>query len=195
MDHHVSKYLFKNSTLENPIYVTALEQHVKPSRKEVVEAIQKNIETNVLGNVYANSTGWDLHQKSDIIKSVCYTMKLAVHEILCELMSGTDGVETATFDYDPLNCWGVIYKENDATKVHWHYPSTMSQVYYVQVESNSSPLIFTDIDLEITPESGMLISFPPWLRHTVPPLEKNDQRVVLSANWLMTKGGQPETPN
>ena len=55
--------------------------------------------------------------------------------------------------------------------------------------------VFTDIDLEITPESGMLISFPPWLRHAVPPLEKNDQRVIIAANWLMKKGGQPETPN
>ena len=122
-------------------------------------------------------------------------MKLAVHEILCEIMSATEGVKTAMFDYTLLNCWGVIYREGDSTKEHWHYPCTMSQVYYVAVESNSAPLIFTDIDLEITPQSGMLISFPPWLRHTVPPLEKNDQRIVLSANWLMTKRVQHVASN
>ena len=157
MDHRISRYFFKNSTLENPIYVTALEDYLKPSRKEIAEDIQKNIKTNVLGNVYANSTGWDSSQKSAIIKSVCDTMKLAVHEILCEIMSATEGVKTAMFDYTLLNCWGVIYREGDSTKEHWHYPCTMSQVYYVAVESNSAPLIFTDIDLEITPQSGMLI--------------------------------------
>jgi Rps23 Pro-64 3,4-dihydroxylase Tpa1-like proline 4-hydroxylase len=71
----------------------------------------------------------------------------------------------------------------------------MSQVYYVSVTNNSSPLVFTDLDVEITPESGMLITFPSYLMHSVSPLEKDDQRVVISVNWLFSERKQSNGSN
>ena len=71
----------------------------------------------------------------------------------------------------------------------------MSQVYYVNVESNSSPLVFTDLDVEITPESGMLITFPSYLWHTISPLKKGDQRVVIATNWLFSERKQGADSN
>jgi hypothetical protein len=195
MDHHISRYLFKDPTLLNPVYLTELEDHVKPSREEITEAIQKNIITDNLENVYAHSTGWDLDLKSDIIFTVVKSMKQALHEIVDEMTSKGSNSGNCVFDYNLLNCWGVIYKEGDSTKDHWHYPCTMSQVYYVSVESNSSPLIFTDLDVEITPESGMLITFPSYLMHSVSPLEKDDQRVVISVNWLFSERKQSNGSN
>ena len=42
MKHHVSHYLFKNPTCLNPVYLTELEDHVKPSRQEIYDAIKNN---------------------------------------------------------------------------------------------------------------------------------------------------------
>ena len=53
-----------------------------------------------------------------------------------------------------------------------------------------NPLIFTDLDVEITPESGMLVTFPSYLMHTIPPLKKGDQRVVIATNWLFSERKQ-----
>ena len=189
MKHHVSHYLFKNPTCLNPVYLTELEDHVKPSRQEIYDAIKNNLVTNVLENVYANSTGWRLDKQSDTISTVVESMEQALDEIVFETTQNP--LKTPNlFDYNLLNCWGVIYNEGDLAKSHYHYPSIMSQVYYVNVESNSSPLFFTDLDVEISPESGMLVTFPSYLMHTVPPLEKDDQRVVIATNWLFSERNQ-----
>jgi len=188
MDHHISRYLFKDPTLLTPVYLTELEGYVKPSREEITEAIQKNIISDKLINVHAPTTNFDLDLQSDIISSVCGTMKQALSEIVNEMTNGGIDSGGCIFDYKLLNCWGVIYNEGDLSETHWHFPCTMSQVYYVNAESNSSPIIFTDLDVEIVPESGKLITFPSYLMHSIPPLKKYDRRVVIAANWLFTEG-------
>ena len=188
MKHHVSHYLFKNPTCLNPVYLTELEDHVKPSRQEIYDAIKNNLETNVLENVYANSTGWRLDKQSDTISTVVESMEHALDEIVFEFLSTVNS--SSQFDYNLLNCWGVIYNEGDSAKSHYHYPCSMSQVYYVNVQSNSSPLVFTDLDVEISPESGMLVTFPSYLMHSIPPLKKGDQRIVIATNWLFSEREQ-----
>ena len=190
MKHHVSHYLFKNPTCLNPVYLTEMEDHVNPSRQEIYDAIKNNLKTNVLENVYANSTGWRLDKQSDTIFTVVESMEQALSEIISEMTNGGKTVDNIRFEFNLLNCWGVIYNEGDSVKSHYHYPCVMSQVYYVNVESNSSPLIFTDLDVEITPESGMLVTFPSYLMHTIPPLKKGDQRVVIATNWLFSERKQ-----
>ena len=195
MNHNVSVYPFKNFTTQHSIYLTELETHIKPSRQEIVDVIVDNLETSALDNVYAHSTDWRLDLKSDIISTVVESMKQALSEIMLEYQDkrNPDFAVSPIFTFNLLNCWGVIYKEGDSTKNHWHFPCTMSQVYFVNVESNSSPLCFSDLDVAITPESGMLITFPSYLKHYVPPLEKNDQRIIISTNWLF--GESNDTSN
>jgi hypothetical protein len=184
MDHHISRHLFKDPTLLTPIYLTDLEGYLKPSREEITEAIQKNIISDKLVNVHAPTTNFSLASQSDIISSVCGVMYQALSECINEMTGKGSNSGNCVFDYDLLNCWGAIYREGDTSKNHWHFPCTMSQVYYVNVGSDSCPIVFTDLDIEIVPESGKLITFPSYLMHSVPPLKKYDQRVVIAANWL-----------
>ena len=73
-------------------------------------------------------------------------------------------------------------KGNHAVK-HNHWPATLSGVYYIDVEENSSPIIFEN-NFVIKPKNGMLLLFPSIVNHEVPP--SKGKRIVASINLLFT---------
>ena len=71
------------------------------------------------------------------------------------------------------------YREGEEAVWHDHWPSDFSGSYYVDVEEDSSPIVF-DGGIEIQPTNGIMMIFPSTLRHKVPPTKK--ERIVIGFN-------------
>ena len=78
-----------------------------------------------------------------------------------------------------LNFWVMEYEKGNHTVKHNHWPATLSGVYYIDVEENSSPIIFEN-NFVIKPKNGMLLLFPSIVNHEVPP--SKGKRIVASFN-------------
>jgi len=122
-------------------------------------------------NVKADMTDWFMqkqHPQFQMVgdRAIEIARKNSPHDLEMEL-------------YD---CWGAIYKKNDWTKVHDHWPHVWSFVYYIQCGSNDSPIQFPDADLSIYPISGEIVIFPGWVRHKVPLQGDDSERIIVSGN-------------
>ena len=84
--------------------------------------------------------------------------------------------------------WGVSYSKGDHTVFHDHFPSLLSFIYYVKVDEDSAPLVFTDIDYELHPKENDLIIFPSYLKHGVPTQMTDTNRICISGNIGATPG-------
>ena len=78
-----------------------------------------------------------------------------------------------------LNFWVMEYEKGNHAVKHNHWPATLSGVYYIDVEENSSPIIFEN-NFVIKPKNGMLLLFPSIVNHEVPP--SKGKRIVASFN-------------
>ena len=78
-----------------------------------------------------------------------------------------------------LNFWVMEYEKGNHAVKHNHWPATLSGVYYIDVEENSSPIIFEN-NFVIKPKNGMLLLFPSIVNHEVPPTK--GKRIVASFN-------------
>ena len=78
-----------------------------------------------------------------------------------------------------LNFWVMEYEKGNHTVKHNHWPATLSGIYYIDVEENSSPIIFEN-NFVIKPKNGMLLLFPSIVNHEVPPTK--GKRIVASFN-------------
>ena len=84
------------------------------------------------------------------------------------------------------DCWSVVYKKGDYSTAHTHEgtASVLSFVFYVQNE-NKSPIEFIHGDKTVYPKTNTLLIFPNWVRHRVPPLEYDEERIVLAGNLMV----------
>lgn len=102
------------------------------------------------------------------------------------------------------NFWININKKGDGNNVHTHPACSMAAVYYVQVAKNAESNIvfhhpnnlmnfwwqsFTDNNtyttfntINVTPEEGRLVIFPPWLSHHVNPNQSTTERISVAFN-------------
>ena len=140
--------------------------------KEVEEIIQKygDVQRHKT-NVKAHMTNWFMHQEYDQFKVIAdWAIDLAEqnspHQVLLSV----------------FDCWGAIYKKNDWTKTHDHWPSPWSFVYYV-ASDGETPLSFPDAQGEhVIPKTGDMVMFPGWIRHSVPKHESDKKRIVVAGN-------------
>lgn len=107
------------------------------------------------------------------------------------------------FDLSLVNCWITVSPKGSSNNTHTHPGSLLSGVYYLQVDSNCSPLVLVDPrdakvysnplvehtvltadKVSLTPKPGRLFLFPGWLPHYVPINESDTDRVVLSFNFV-----------
>lgn len=81
------------------------------------------------------------------------------------------------------NMWVNIYEKGDFSEKHHHNLFDFSCCYYVDIEKDSSSVIFSS-NLEIVPENDMLILFPSYLKHKIPPTI--GKRYLISMNLNST---------
>ena len=77
--------------------------------------------------------------------------------------------------------WVNIYEKGDKTVMHNHSPGDYSCCYYVDIEENSSPIMFPP-KLEIHPKNDMLVIFPSNVNHEV--LPTNGKRILIAMNLI-----------
>lgn len=145
--------------------------------KEVEEIIQKygDVQRHKT-NVKAHMTNWFMHQEYDQFKVIAdWAIDLAEqnspHQVLLSV----------------FDCWGAIYKKNDWTKAHDHWPSPWSFVYYVSSDGET-PLLFPDAPQGahyVYPKTGDMVMFPGWIRHSVPKHESDKKRIVVAGNLYL----------
>ena len=100
---------------------------------------------------------------------------------------------------DITNSWFNIQKPNSIVDVHNHHNSKVSAALYLQVDEDSSELIFHDMHpfhnwreriqdneynfkkYSIKPAVGMLVLFPSWLNHSGN-INQSKERIVISFN-------------
>ena len=107
-----------------------------------------------------------------------------------------------------LESWGLIYKKDDSTDTHTHWPALWSYCYCVKSCENCTPLSFPTaegvsmaittvtaegISMEIdklsqlsdglvSHKAGQIILWPAWLTHKVSEQECDHDRIVVSGN-------------
>ena len=98
---------------------------------------------------------------------------------------------------DFIETWGAIYKHQDYTVPHQHWPCTWSWVYYAQVDEKSSPLVLYNIvengsdkisNMQLRPRTGQLVMFPSYVIHGVDKtggIGEDQWRIVLAGNIML----------
>ena len=58
---------------------------------------------------------------------------------------------------------------------------------YVDAEPNDAPLVFPTSGNAIYPNTGLMIVFPGWVTHSVPPQENDKERIVVAGNLTIDR--------
>jgi hypothetical protein len=82
-----------------------------------------------------------------------------------------------------VSAWGQYYDKGDYQESHNHVPYNWSWTYYVNTPKGSSPMVFDKpSNRKVPAREGMLVLFPAYLWHYVPP-NKCDGRSVVVGNF------------
>ena len=159
---------------ETEIGIYTLDDHQKINKelKNIISEFRKKYPESDNSNVKAWHSHFDTHIKEPkfniLIDRVMDASKDFIN-IKCNLYM--------------LNFWVMEYEKGNHAVKHNHWPATLSGVYYIDVEENSSPIIFEN-NFVIKPKNGMLLLFPSIVNHEVPP--SKGKRIVASINLLFT---------
>lgn len=101
-----------------------------------------------------------------------------------------------------VNAWASVYPKGAFVPEHDHKPMHWSAAYYVKAPENCGDIIFTDpkeyalqneprntqyrgcLDYRVTPEDGMLLLFPGYLKHETMPNQSSEDRIIISFNII-----------
>jgi len=79
------------------------------------------------------------------------------------------------------NAWAGIYKKGQFAHSHHHSPSLWSYCYYMKAEPPYTPMVFDHCGVSIDAITDLLIVFPSYLYHSVPPVV-GSERVFIAGN-------------
>ena len=154
------------------IYTLENYKELNNELKKIILEFRKKYPESDTSNVKAWHSHFDTHFKEPKFKI-----------LIDKIMDASKKFIKIECDLIPLNFWVMEYEKGNHALKHNHWPATLSAVYYIDVEENSSPIIFEN-DIVINPKNGMLILFPSIVNHEVPP--SKGKRIVASINLLFT---------
>jgi len=126
--------------------------------------------------VKASMSDWQLHTHNSIVKKLCDK----VLDIILESSGRKNSTKPPKFYI--RKCWGAVYGKGDWTQEHNHAGSVYGWCYYIRMPKGTSPLVFPEADLSIHPKEGELIVFPGIVKHSVPPCECEEKRIMIASN-------------
>ena len=126
-------------------------------------------------NIIGWHSGYFAHKQSHLFDEL---IKLVESKV-------TSAVNDQDFNISVVQSWAIVYEKGDGAAKHSHADTLISAVFYADVEANASPLKFEN-GLIIIPENGMLVIFPGWIKHEVPPMRFNSKRITLAFNLNCT---------
>ena len=87
-----------------------------------------------------------------------------------------------TVKYEIIEAWAGVYKENQTTNSHNHVLSSFSFCYYMKAEPPYTPMVFDNSEVSINARTDLLIVFPSFIFHSVPPVV--NERVFMAGNMV-----------
>jgi uncharacterized protein (TIGR02466 family) len=175
------------------------------SQNERLYALAKRLQSEDPGGVRrSNIGGWHSAEKADIRAQPEFAdIKKVIMDTAMFVVGGMgfEGLGMAL-----AAAWFSVSPAGAMNARHCHPMSFLSGAYYVRVPQGSSPICFHDprpVKLHATPTSpnfrpspyttemitcqvreGLIVLFPGWLDHSVPPHQGEGERVVLSFNFV-----------
>lgn len=170
--------------------------------KELNEELTKevyNIKDKENNVEKSNKGGFHSSIDLDLRSTDCFNeLKNRILDIMNQIIIKNDfpHIKERHEELDQLHAmWFIINNKEDFNSKHIHPGSWFSGAYYVKVPDNEAKfLIFEDpIDIRTfeqdSPPSyikevseGMLVIFPGWFTHSVPPGDTDEDRIVISFN-------------
>ena len=152
------------------IYTLENYQELNNKLKKIILEFRKKYPESDNSNVKAWHTHFDTHKKEP-----------KFNILLDKILKNSQEFLEVNFNLHLLNFWVMEYEKGNHAVKHNHWPASLSGVYYIDVEENSSPIIFEN-NFTIEPKNGMLLLFPSMVYHEVPP--SKGKRIVASFNLI-----------
>ena len=167
----------KNHVL-SPVQITDLQLGIPQDYKQecIDEIYNLGDSQHRSTNVKATMTKSRIWEESNIFNPLIKGIKLAINNVY--------PLGDERFDYDIHDAWGTTYRKGDYTDAHTHGDSYLSFIYYLK-SSGKTPLIFDECNFQINPLDDLLIVFPSYLIHSVPPHEENEDRICIAGNMKL----------
>ena len=159
-----------------PVFTTFLNsssEEIESTKEKIIEYRKENPKSNK-SNVKSWHSDYNTHTLTDVFDDV-------VNRILNECDNIVNNFVNTKDSLVLYNMWLNIYEKGDYTVLHNHFPLKYSCCYYVDIEENSSPIIFPP-KLKIFPKNDMLVIFPGNVYHEVPPT--NERRILIAMNLV-----------
>ena len=146
----------------------------------------------------SNRQGWNSAEKT-LFDQPAFAELHAAIRACCDFALRQMGV--AQPDYR-LESWVNIHDRGGFNFLHIHEGCLLSGVFYLQVPAGSGCLMLRDprpgvvssplkgngpnahSDIQLRPETGLMVLFPSWLEHFVEPHESDIPRISISFNAL-----------
>lgn len=150
-----------------------------------------------------NRQGWNSEDMAVLERPVFAPLRDAVRAA-CEAALREMGIVDAPF---VLQSWINLHDRGGFNFLHVHEGSLLSGSFYLKVPAGSGRFVFRDprpgvvhgyvkgavpngySDIQLTPESGLLVLFPCWMEHYVEPHDSDDPRIVIAFNALPAAAG------
>lgn len=126
-------------------------------------------------NVIGWHSGYFAHKQSSVFDDLITLVESKV----------ASAVNDQDFNISVVQSWAIVYEKGDGAVKHSHADTLISAVFYANVETSASPLKFEN-GPTILPENGMLVVFPGWLKHEVPPMRFDSKRIAIAFNLNCT---------
>ena len=136
-------------------------------------------------NVKATMTNWDMQKEpgfAELEKELT-----SIINYLPEIPNHYGSGSPAAMEIDGM--WGLLYKKNDYTDVHSHWPAVWSGVLYLDIPTDyAGTLFFPELEHNIEPVTGQLVIFRGSTMHGVKTFQSNGERLAVSFNYNTTIG-------
>ena len=193
------------STEMLPVFPTLVwKVQLKPETHEPINArIKKKLESLAAATPDLPPNGkWQTNQELHELEEF-----EALNEIIYGAARGVfDHLKLVYDSLELTGCWANISPKGDGHKPHTHPNNYLSGVYYVQAQAGADSVTFDDprpqtniispVTLEATSENaaeihvnvrdGLLLMFPSWLQHHVPPNQSDRVRISIAFNIMFS---------
>lgn len=159
--------------IEMPIFQTIWSERLDEIKQDILDHKKEFSETTPDDNVFASwRSNWILHKTDPRFKPVSDFFEQFAQEI------GESYFLTNEI-YETVDMWAMTYDGKQGARPHYHYPSTLSFVFYIDVEEDSAPICFGENCRSV--QNGLVLAFPSTCIHWVPDDYKG-KRICISAN-------------
>ena len=173
-----SDFKLKEIPVTTPIFSTILDDHVELNKylKEIIFEHREKYPRSNSSNVKCWHSAWNTHEINPKFTRFAKRI-LDISTFLSKEYYNNDR---------PLwvqDCWAMMYENGDKAVKHDHFPSLFACCYYVDVDTESSPIIFENDygkSLTIQPKNGMLLIWGAAIKHMVFPTD--GRRMAISVN-------------